>query len=73
MQVNLPSDSFFSQFFIVKRSGKYRLTFYSERGSLVLNLDRTDLEAIEKFIAGTLRPIPTLTDRIDPNLTFDTI
>ena len=69
MQVNLPSDSFFSQFFIVKRSGKYRLTFYSERGSLVLNLDRTDLEAIKQLIDETLNPIPTLTDTI----TFDTI
>jgi hypothetical protein len=68
LKVNLISDSFFSQFYLSERNGKFRLTVYAERGSIVLTLDRQDLEAIEKLIADTLRPIPVVTDRLADEL-----
>lgn len=68
MQTNLPSDSFFSQCFLSQRDGKYRFTLYTERGSSVVTINRTDLEAIERLIADTLRPVPVITDRLADEL-----
>jgi hypothetical protein len=70
VQVNLSSDSPFSQLYIQDRDGKYRLTVYGERGSIVVTINRKDMEAIENAIADTLRPIPTLTDTLDTPLAF---
>jgi hypothetical protein len=70
VQVNLSSDSPFSQLYIQDRDGKYRLTLYGERGSIVVTINRKDMEAIENAIADTLRPIPTLTDTLDTPLAF---
>jgi hypothetical protein len=70
VQVNLSSDSPFSQLYVQDRDGKYRLTVYGERGSIVVTINRKDMEAIENAIADTLRPIPTLTDTLDTPLAF---
>jgi hypothetical protein len=70
VQVNLSSDSPFSQLYVQDRDGKYRLTICGERGSIVVTINRKDLEAIETAIADTLRPIPTLTDTLDTPLAF---
>ena len=69
MKVNLSSDSFFSQMFLSTRDDRYRLSLYTKRGSSVVSITRTDLEAIRNLIDETLNPIPPLTDTI----TFDTI
>jgi hypothetical protein len=68
VQVNLSSDSPFSQLYLQDRDGKYRLTLYGERGSTVVSITRKDLEAIETAIADTLRPIPVVTDRLADEL-----
>jgi hypothetical protein len=72
VQVNLSSDSPFSQLYIggpeITRKDAYRITLYAEKASLVVTINRKDLEAIENAIADTLRPIPVVTDRLADEL-----